>query len=209
MAVGSPEVICREQGNMHRMWYCTESSTCFHGWAKVGWMGAVDHTTAKTGQDQADFPASSKNFRVVSVVSFTWAMVLLLAHESLCPQSLNSHFLFVLDHTHPSSCFILIIYCYSSAWWLRTEEAAISNQATNLYNEREGLCYFCLFSISQDSKCFGWHDMTGNRPFSDFQSYYDFIWLWITTLLVMQKVGKETENYHSQGQTINQLQTLE
>jgi len=71
MAVGSPEVICREQGNMHRMWYCTESSTCFHSRARVGWMGAVDHTVVRTGQDQADSTASSENFRVDSVVSFT------------------------------------------------------------------------------------------------------------------------------------------
>lgn len=118
MAVGSPKVICREQGNMHRMWYCTESSTCFRSWAKVGWMGAVDHTVERTGQDQADFPASSENFRVDSVMSFTWGTALLPVHESLFPWKSEQPFLFVQDFTHASKCIILIIYCYSSAWWL-------------------------------------------------------------------------------------------
>lgn len=158
MAVDSPKVICREEGNMHRMWYCTDSSTCLRSWAKAGWMGAVDHTTARTGQDQEDSPASSENFETDSLVSFTWAMASLPVHEPSIPLKVWTA-ISICASLHSSQQmhhfdYLLLQQCLVAGDW---GGSYFKPGNINLYDER-GLCYFCLFPTSRGRIRFGWHD---------------------------------------------------
>lgn len=167
MAVGSP-----------RMWHCTESSPCLCSWARLH--GAADHTY-RAGQPQPDSSASPNT----SELSSTWAMALFMSHHF--PGTVNSHFYLGTTSLIPAntSSWLFIAAAVAGSWGCYFKVGNI-----NFYSEREGLHYFCLFPNNQHSLSFGWHDR--KKAFSGFQSYYNFIWLWFTPLLVMQKVVKET-----------------
>lgn len=136
--------------------------------SQVGWIGAADITVVKNGHNQADFSASSRNFRVDSLVSFTWLGVLLLVQESLFSWKSESHFyLCKTSLILASVSFLLfIVTAVPGDWELR--RLLFQNRQHKLMHWEKVCAISVSFPLAKTACSLG--DMMGNRPFSDFQS---------------------------------------